>query len=94
MNAQMNLNDVVTVRLTNYGVRILREHHLKLERTLNFKNPDRVPRQFVEPEHSMYTTQWWMLFEVFGNHVGIGKDIPFHLDLSTQVTVEEQKSAH
>ena len=78
--AQLNLNDYVTVQLTDHGVEILRQKHQ--ERELKLKSSLRDYADFVPPENNMLTIQMWELMQTFGEHMGMGMKLPFGLWIS------------
>ncbi|WP_248499780.1 hypothetical protein [Staphylococcus aureus] len=82
MLAQMNMNDNVTVRLTERGIKILRERHEQLQALLKEQDASHVVKPFVEPENDMYTEQLWKLFQIFGHAWGLGLDEPFYTRIS------------
>jgi hypothetical protein len=82
-SAQFNLNDSVTVHLTEHGVNILRKKHVEFQKRWS-RIAGKTYRyvEFVPPKDNMYTTQMWMLMEVFGEHMGIARENPFDLWIS------------
>lgn len=82
MLAQMNMNDNVTVRLTERGIKILRERHDELQAWLKERNESHVVKPFVEPENDMYTNQLWTLFQIFGHAFVMGTEVPFYVNVS------------
>lgn len=71
-----NLNDSVFVKLTPRGVAILQDRHDKLQPCLprvcrsSFKPPKKNKDGYSE-------FQAWVLFETFGDHIGMGQPEPF-----------------
>lgn len=82
MRAQMNMNEIVTVNLTEFGVNVLREKHYGFQRWIKDRNARHVIKDFIAPENGMYTVQMWHLFQDFGEHMGMGKEMPFHTNIA------------
>ena len=64
-NGEFNMNVEATVKLTNEGENILRQH---------FKS---YPGLIKIDEHKFYKTSLWEIMHIFGGHVYNGCQIPF-----------------
>lgn len=77
-----NINSWVKVKLTDHGIAIEKENHQKLkefyERRGVSYGVDEVPET---DEHGYTAYQLWELFERFGEHMGLGKRLPFETDI-------------
>lgn len=70
----INLNDFVSVTLSQLGATILNQQNIRHGRTPEYSPGD------------TYKTQIWILMEVFGPFIGIGKQQPFdaRMELETK----------
>ena len=102
-NAQFNVNERVTVQLTDHGVDILRHNHYEYQNYLKSKDPQHEVREFVPPENNMYTDQMWHFMKTFGEYMGWGRENPFVLTItihnidsqeSQQLKAEKEKWEH
>lgn len=73
---EFNVNDSVFVKLTPHGVSILRQRHDNLQKLIprvcrsSFKLPKKDKDGYSE-------FQSWVLFETFGDYIGMGQPEPF-----------------
>ncbi len=75
----MNMNNIVVVTLTELGVGVYNNRIVELDLGKYCKE--------VEVGHTL-RTELWSLFSIFGEHVGLGKDMPF---LCGEITLAEEK---
>lgn len=82
MNFKVNANMGVRVRLTKHGIKILQERYDELTKTYD-KIWGIKPGESTlgSTEDGWYRTQLWMLMNIFGPHMGMGKPEPFYLDM-------------
>lgn len=78
MKIIVNMNDMVAVKLTEKGVRVLKERHDELRR--------HVPKlpEWIGPtlgKDGRYRTQLWSLMHEFGDSTSLGCDPCFELDI-------------
>lgn len=82
MDFKVNANQIVKVKLTNFGIQILHERHQELQeeiKSLNGKGLD--PFVLITDEEGYYVTQLWMLMNIFGHVMTMAHEIPFSLDI-------------
>lgn len=77
---KFNLNDWVRVKLTDHG------RHILLRKALRDREEFPALRSFpykppVEDAEGWSKWQLWSLISEFGEHVGLGLDNPFELDI-------------
>lgn len=82
MDFRVNLNEEVKVKLTEYGMSILKEEHDLLNKFIE----QRGGKGFGEfelrlDEDGYYSTQIWMLMSKFGHAMRMGIKNPFNLDV-------------
>lgn len=65
MELEVNLNDTITVNLSERGARILNEYFNQFDIVKNYKEGD------------IFKTQLWDLMNIFGPYMVMGFDIPF-----------------
>lgn len=74
---RLTLNDIVRVRLTDYGRKILRENHEELKASL--------PKLAYHPpkEDADGCSKWqlWCLIKEFGPHMHWGGELPFEIEI-------------
>lgn len=82
MDLTININDPVKVRLTSYGVGILREKHETLNAAI-VNSGGRGLLSFEVPldAEGYYNTQLWCLMQAFGDHIRMGTDLPFEANI-------------
>lgn len=90
-NAQFNVNEKVTVQLTDHGVDILRHNHYEYQNYLKSKDPQHEVLEFVPPENNMYTDQMWHFMKIFGEYMGWGRENPFVLTITIH-NIDSQES--
>lgn len=66
----MNINDKVRVQLTPFGASIWNIQYYGLNIPVEYIPAAVEPFSFIE-------TQLWYAMNVFGPHIGLGKDVPF-----------------
>jgi len=78
-----NINQYVKVKLTDYGMDILKKDHDELQMWM----PEDARRPFEEPKlkDGWYKTQLWILMNSFGSHLSMGGKLPFE----TEIHLEE-----
>ena len=80
--SEINLNDTVKVKLTGMGKDIFFHQYDEINKSYG--------REVIKPSYPKvdengYTSfQLWNLMEVYGNHVGLGKKLPFETNLIYQ----------
>lgn len=78
MKVTVNMNEWVKVKLTDYGIEVLKKQHKELQRIL------KTNREFTPPETDdggYVKFQLWDLFERFGSHVGLCKAKCFEFEI-------------
>jgi hypothetical protein len=75
---KFNLNEHVRVKLTAHGRQILRSQHEVWLKSIPKLGDFVLPK---EDEDGWSEWQMWHLMETFGNHIHLGHDIPFDLDI-------------
>ena len=76
---KININDVVKVRLTEYGRKIHRGNHQKFWSMLGKCDVKYFPPE--EDENGWSEWQLWDLMNEFGKHVGLGSKLPFETEI-------------
>lgn len=81
-NFKVSVNEMVKVKLTDFGVDVLRQRHNELvefirERTGN----DIGPLTLKLDDEGYYKTQLWHLMWEFGEYIKPGHKAPFELDI-------------
>ncbi len=78
----MNINDNVTVILTDYGKQILDEYRTNLEKEIKI-NLDSI---YHYEEDGKFREQLWAIMNIFGSHLYCGSKQIF---LDNQIQIEE-----
>lgn len=82
MDFAVNANTSIKVKLTEFGVFVLREQHDQLNNRVKAHNGKGIGEfELHLDEDGYYETQLWMLMSKFGHVVSMGNEIPFHLDM-------------
>lgn len=82
MNFKINFNEYVKVKLTQYGVDILRLRHESLDRQLKKNGYGELGPFKLEMDDEGYTKfQIWRLINIFGDYVHEGMEQPFESDM-------------
>lgn len=72
---EFNINGKVRVKLTDFGISLLKDQHESLKDSLpkigDFKPPKTDDRGFSE-------WQLWELMSRFGSEISLGCEVPFH----------------
>ena len=75
MKALINLNDVVKVKLTDYGKDVFRHQHDDLNEYLTRKGKKSFGlSEPVDDEEGYTEMQLWHFMQVFGEHIGMAKE--------------------
>lgn len=74
---KVNINDAVRVKLTEFGVEILRKRHEQLNEVLLRHGAKIEPFVLRLDDKGYYNTQLWMLMNIFGPYSNIGFPIIF-----------------
>lgn len=87
VNMELNINETVKVKLTDSGIEILNNKHLKIQRIMKTNNPNHAEEAFVLKldKDGYYLCQIWYLMSVFGPYTGVGKLLPF----DTNIIIED-----
>jgi methyl coenzyme M reductase gamma subunit len=85
MNFKVNANMSVKVKLTDFGISILKKQHEELNTHIKARGG----KGFGEfelrlDEDGYYSTQIWMLMSKFGHVMSMTNEIPFYLDIIIQ----------
>lgn len=88
---KINLNEKVKVKLTDLGIKILKQDHDKTNELLKQHGGKGNPFILRLDEEGYYETQLWHLMSVFGQHLGSGLDSPFDMDLVLNETTDISK---
>lgn len=82
MDFKVNANESVKVKLTEFGVQILRERHQELHKAIKERNNEGLePFKLITDEEGYYVTQLWILMSIFGHVMSMGYELPFSLDI-------------
>jgi hypothetical protein len=73
---RVTLNDIVRVKLTDYGRKVMRENHEDLKASA-YHAPE-------EDENGYSKWQLWCLMEEFGAHMRWGGELPFELEIDVK----------
>lgn len=82
MDFKVNANMGVRVKLTAYGISILKEQHYELNKAIIERGG--VGLGIFElrfDDDGYYHTQLWMLMSKFGHAMSMANEIPFNLDI-------------
>lgn len=74
---KMNLNDTVKVKLTDEGIKILKERYQYFNRMLAKQSIPIEPFELKLDAEGYYHAQLWHLLEDFGDKVFLGCEVPF-----------------
>ena len=77
---KINLNEKVKVRLTELGVDIYRRSIYRSRIRLSIADDGSV------------MIQWWELMTLYGNYIGWGKPLPFHMVVEYEPQLEEDET--
>jgi hypothetical protein len=83
VEVQFNVNELVRVRLTEYGRKVLREQHDELRRTFPNLSAYAEPRTDADGFTSF---QLWSLMESLGPYCGLACPLPFETTIRLTVT--------
>ena len=79
---KFNFNDQVKVRLKQKGIDILRQQHDELDRRISSNGGKGIGPFTIRIDDDGYASfQLWDLMRRFGEHMVIGFDPPFYLDV-------------
>jgi hypothetical protein len=84
---KFNINHNVKVKLTNVGRKIHRDQHDELYGRLR-RTPGAMPFEYTSPREDAdgwSTWQLWVLMETFGNHMGMGAEVPFETEILVEM---------
>lgn len=82
MQCHVNVNEQVKVKLNEYGVRILLEQHIELNRELQSRGEFGLGRFILHTDSQGYATfKIWQLMSKFGNKLYAGAKMPFDSDI-------------
>lgn len=82
MDFKVNANVNVKVRLTDYGVSILKNRHDELNEYIRICGGQGFGEfELNLDENGYYTTQLWTLMNIFGKTTTIGSENPFDLNI-------------
>ena len=82
MDFKVNLNQVVKVKLTEYGVSVLKEQHDELNAWIKLRGGKSLGEfELRLDEDGYYSTQIWMLMSKFGHAMRMGNENPFNLEV-------------
>jgi hypothetical protein len=85
MDFKVNANMGVKVRLTDFGISILKEQHNELNKRIKDHGGQGLGEfELRLDEEGYYSTQLWMLMSKFGHVMSMTNKIPFHLDIIIQ----------
>ncbi|MGF2112685.1 hypothetical protein ACQUEU_00665 [Enterococcus casseliflavus] len=75
---ELNLNQIVKVKLTDYGERILKRRHYEVQNLIQEYNPEHAIRPFELKldEEGNYKDQLWCIMRDFGPYTDIGTEQP------------------
>ena len=82
MDFKFNINNYVKVKLTDYGVSVLKKHHdaRNLE-SLALGGEGLGEFELKVDQDGYYVTQLWKLMSIFGNHMFYGGNISFETNV-------------
>lgn len=79
MDFKFNFNDSVKVRLTNFGIEILKQQHNELNSRIKNRGGKGLGEFSVNVDEEGYTTfQLWSLISKFGHVMQLGREVPFN----------------
>lgn len=82
MKVKINLNDKVKVKLTDYGIMLLKKRHDELNKKIKDSGGKGNTFELILDENGYYETQLWILMNTFGDNCGINpKGMPFETDI-------------
>ena len=92
MVTRINLNDVVSFKLTDYGKDIYFHQHDELNEFIKAKGLKPLECRYPKVDEDGYTKmQLWQFFELYGNHIGIAKpNVIEPLDLLFECEVQNE----
>lgn len=76
---ELNVNQTVNVKLTDFGKTILESHHYEMQNMLKKYNPNHKewPFELKLTKDGYYRDQLWHIMSIFGNYMDIGRPQPF-----------------
>lgn len=82
MNFKVNANMGVKVKLTDFGISVLKEQHEELNKWVKARGGKGLGGfELRLDEDGYYSTQLWMLMSKFGHVMSMSNEIPFNLDI-------------
>lgn len=81
MEVKISMNDKVKVKLTDYGIMLLKKRHDELNKKIKENGGKGNSFELKLDEDGYYETQLWSLMEKFGDHCGLAKEYPFEMDI-------------
>lgn len=82
MDFKVNINQEVKVKLTEYGISILKEQHDELNKWIETRGGKGLGEfELRLDEDGYYSTQIWMLMNQFGHVIRMGNKNPFNLEI-------------
>ncbi|OAB31766.1 hypothetical protein PMSD_18450 [Paenibacillus macquariensis subsp. defensor] len=78
-----NLNERVKVKLTDVGIAIMKQNRAELNGNIIKRGGKGLGECEPVIDNFGYTAfQLWDLMQTFGEHVGLGAELPFEIDIS------------
>ena len=82
MDFKVNANEMVKVKLTEYGISILKQQHEELDAFVKEQGGKGMGEFKLHlDEDGYYKTQLWMLMSNFGHVMHMGIENPFEMDM-------------
>ena len=82
MNFKVNVNSKVKVKLTNYGISILKKQHDDLNRSIKESGAKGLGEfELFLDKDGYYCTSLWLLMNKFGHAMYMGNDNPFDMNI-------------
>lgn len=82
MDFQFNANKMVKVKLTEYGIQILKDRRTELNERIKERGGQGLDEYVLKTdEEGYYRTQLWILMSEFGEHIQAGSQNPFDLNM-------------
>lgn len=82
MDFTVNANENVKVKLTDFGISVLKERHDELNNFMKQQGGKGLEKfELRLDEEGFYRTQLWSLMNEFGHVMSMGYEVPFNLNI-------------
>lgn len=86
MKVVLNMNESVKVKITDFGIKVLKQRHDELNEKIKARGGKGTKFELKLDEDGYYTTQLWHLMNIFGEYAGLAAEPPFDINIVIERT--------